>query len=241
MSNLQAKLSLGLNMGATMSASNSRTGRLVTCGENYGRVQDWANMPSRDDVLAHPSCALLANDLLSVKPIENPAIRAYRGRALDQTGPHPTSLDMGPPKPHQTDDNGRYNRRGCPALYLCDSEYGVQREFLGEASLFVQEYEIAIQDIRIADLRSLTPDSFICGVLWYAEMAGRDGYPSRIFSQTIADIVGQHFDGMAIPGVRGEQDQTYSNIVMLRQVDRWPTWLRKGIDPYQINSRLENV
>lgn len=221
----QLRYLMKLTMRATLSASNSRTGRQVTCDSEYGLVQSWTHMPDRESLLLHSGRQRLADELLTVGCIKEPSIQGYRGRPQDETGPNPSSEDMGPPEPHLTNDKGRYNRKGQSALYLCDSIYGVQRELLEKGALFVQEYLLPTSELKIADLRELEPRSFLCGTMWHAEMAGREGYPAKVFSQTVGEILSEQFDGMAVPGVHGDSIQTYSNIVILRHVIRWKEWI----------------
>lgn len=234
--NLQAHIPLSLTARATISATFACTGRYITCGEEYGLVQGWARMPSKNILLLHPASAKLTEELLSVHPIEQPSIRGYRGRRIGEGKSTPkSSRDMGPPSPDQTSDMGRYNEKGHPALYLCESEYGVRRELSGEDRLFVQEFILPTNVVRIADLRELNQDSFLCATMWHTEMAGQEGYPTEFFSQIVANIIGRSFDGMAVPGVRGDDSQTYSNIVIFpRLLKHWPEWVVSKKKPYEL-------
>ena len=233
MGNLQASATINFGLSATLSATNSRTGRKVTCAGEYGRVQGWAKMPRRQSLLLHPGREQLFEELCRVRCVSDPIIHGYRGRPKSQTGPDPSPACMGPPKSHQTGDNGRYNRIGHPALYLSDSNYGVGRE-MPDDLIYIQEFEIPTTALRIADLRYLESESFISGVFWHAEMAGRGGYPTKIFSQTVGELVGRRFDGIVLPGVHGEIGGNYANIVILRHVEQWTEWLRAGCSPREV-------
>ena len=147
-------------------------------------------------------------------------------------GPNPSPEDMGPPLEEHSKD-GRYNCRGQRALYLSDSEEGVLRELAYEP-MYIQCFEIPTGRLRIADLRQISSDSFLSGTMWHSEFAGLSGYPTKVFSQTVGEIVGRHFDGMAVPGVRGESGGHYSNIVILRNLGSWKEWLKAGIVPYKL-------
>ena len=233
MGNLQASLTIRTSIGATLGAINSRTGRMVTCAREYGLVQNWAKMRRRQFLLLHPGREQLFEELCSVRRVCEPIICGYRGRPKSQTGADPGPTCMGPPKPHQTGDNGRYNKIGHPALYLSDSEYGVVSEMPDE-SIYIQEYNIPTDELRIADFRSFESESFINGVMWHAEMAGRNGYPTKIFSQTVGELIGRRFDGFVVPGVRGKDGLNYTNIVILRRLELWTEWLRKGCSPREV-------
>jgi len=233
MGNLQASIKIKTSMGATLGATNSRTGRKVTCAAEYGLVQSWAKVPRRQLLLLHPGREQLFNELCSASRVCEPIIRAYRGRLKSQTGANPRPICMGPPKPHQTGDNGHYNKIGNPALYLSDSEYGVMKEMPDE-SIYIQEYDIPTNELSIADFRNFDSESFINGVMWHAEMAGRGGYPTKIFSQTVGELVGRRFDGFVVPGVHGEDGRHYTNIVILRHVELWTEWLRDGCNPREV-------
>jgi len=223
---------------ATISATYVHTGRYVTCGVEYEWVQSWARMPSKSILLLHPATAKLTEELLSVHPIDQRLIRGYRGRRIREGDPIPElSRDMGPPRPGNTNDKGRYNEKGHPALYLCESEYGVRRELSGEGRLFVQEFILPTNEIRIADLRQLDPNGFLAATMWHAEMAGQGEYPTVRFSQVVATIVNKRFDGMAVPGVHGDDSQTYSNIVIFpRRLRNWPKWAVSQKKPFELKT-----
>ncbi len=224
--------------GATLSATNDHTARYLTCGVEYRLVQSWARMPSRRLLQSHPATARMTEELLSVHPINQRSIRGYRGRLIREGHPTPeSSRDMGPPRPGNTNDMGRYNEKGHPVLYLCESEYGVRRELSGEGRLFVQEFILPTDVVRIADLRQLDPNGFLAATMWHAEMAGQDGYPTVRFSQVVAMVVSQKFDGMAVPGVRGDNSQTYSNIVIFpRRLRHWPKWAVSQKKPFELKT-----
>ena len=57
------------------------------------------------------------------------------------------------------------------------------------------------------------------------------GLESEVYG---AQIVAERFDGMAVPGVRGNGSQGYSNIVIFRPSGRWRTWLCRKKDPYEL-------
>ena len=193
-------------------------------------------MSSKSLLILHPAAARLTEELLTVHPIARRSILGYRGRLIREGVPVPeSSRDMGPPTSDNTDDMGRYNEKGHPVLYLCESENGVRRELPGEGRLFVQEFNLPTNEIRIADLRQLDPNGFLAATMWHTEMAGQDGYPTVRFSQVVAKIIGKRYDGMAVPGVRGDNSQTYSNIVIFpRRLRHWPKWVVSQKEPFEL-------
>jgi hypothetical protein len=86
----------------------------------------------------------------------------------------------------------------------------------------------------IADLKRDNPtlSPFINCVFWFTELANKDMSPGFIFSQTIAQIIRESFEAMIVPGVRGNDEYKYNNIVIF-QPKKWKEWLEKK-DPYEI-------
>ncbi len=80
--------------------------------------------------------------------------------------------------------------------------------------------------LEIADLRPERAQEFVNQVFWFAEHAGEAPVHCSVeFSQRIASLVAKKFDGMMIPGVRGDESQRYANIVVLRRMSEWISWL----------------
>jgi hypothetical protein len=53
---------------------------------------------------------------------------------------------------------------------------------------------------------------------------------------TVAAIVAEHFDGMVVPGVRGDRHQTYANVVLFRPLDRWRDWAARDTVPRMLTA-----
>lgn len=54
---------------------------------------------------------------------------------------------------------------------------------------------------------------------------GRVGPTGYIFSQVLAEITQEaEYDGMIVPGVRGNRDLQYRNVVVFNPLDKWPAW-----------------
>ena len=63
---------------------------------------------------------------------------------------------------------------------------------------------------------------------WWAEIANKEDGTKFLFSQFVAGGVANLFDGMIVPGVRGDDSTRYDNIVIFRP-DRWRDWFRRGV------------
>ena len=155
----------------------------------------------------------------------------FRGRRF-LAGYSPVSDEMGPP-PASVARANRYNKPHESVLYLCDSQSAIANEpIAGSGPLWVQSFVLPTDQLVIADFSSLRADDFVGKVFWFAELAGNDDVAVQLcFSQLIASLVGQHFDGMRVPGVRGTHDTRYSNIVVFRAEARWKQWIAIGSRP----------
>jgi hypothetical protein len=87
--------------------------------------------------------------------------------------------------------------------------------------------------LRVADF-SRTEDHFLTGVFFIAEECNveRRGRSNYIFSQIVAQLVADHFDGMLVPGVRGNRDARYNNVVVFQPGGDWEAWLEPRSEPY---------
>lgn len=223
------------SLSARLSLWNARTGRTMTPGPE---ISEWANAGSHNALLAHVTCAKFKEEIARIPHVTAMSLMCFRGRNPPFDGQIPTLKEMGPPDDDQANTGGRYNRAGESVFYLCDSEDGVRRELAGrQGPMWVQKYRINPSDYRIADIRAnqTNAEDFVNCVLFFAELAGVDGYPGFEFSQTIAELVGTRFDGMMVPGVRGDNQCNYHNVVMFRAHAIWRTWLT-GTSPYQLRT-----
>ena len=223
---LSAKLSghggIGnLKARATLSARFSGTGRTVAADEIYGQIDSWWRMPE-------PSCSELfqhVRDALRECPaVSLDKIAGFRGRHLP--GCTPLREDFGPP-PRSIAPANRYNQLGSPALYLCTVREAVGRELSASTDVWVQRFQIPLAGLRIVDLRSpeARSDQLLASLMWFAELAGTEGYPCQEFSRLVASMVAELFDGMLVFGVRGDHGLLYSNLVMFEPGETWRTWL----------------
>jgi hypothetical protein len=156
----------------------------------------------------------------------------FRGRFF--SNPPVSFQDFGPPPPNLA-SRGRYSARGVPALYLCSSVHGVIRE-LGSppplCRLWVQRFRI-LPELRMADARELAIDSLAAAVFWLIE-SGRDRslLPPRL-GERVGQLIGTEYDGLLVPGVRGEQKDLYWNAVVFRPDDRWLRLVERNAQPQE--------
>lgn len=146
---------------------------------------------------------------------------------------------MGPPDPSRRRINAdRYNRDGESVLYLSENDGGVVRECkMGDAradadrELWIQEYLIPASSLRIVDLSIGDEETLINNVMWFAEHAGDDPNPTKLFSRAIAELAARSFDGFLVRGTRGDDSFEYRNLVIFRPLGRWESWLAPGGQP----------
>jgi hypothetical protein len=222
----------------TLSAWFKGSGRKIRADNDYSAAKEWSEESNIQSILSHPLCKRFQTELRMIDSLSIPELKCYRGRTppfIDDLPP--TSNQMGPPKPENTTENGRYNLKGFPALYLCDSIMGIKLELEDRKEpIWVQNYILPPTNLKIADLRkeniSLSP--FINCVFWFTEFANKDGNPTFIFSQTVAQIVKNSFEAMIVPGVRGTDEYKYNNIVIFEPKSIWMDWIENK-DPYKVD------
>lgn len=126
-------------------------------------------------------------------------------------------------------------------LYLSDCEDGTRREYdqwYETGSPYVQRYRLPLDKLRIADFTDWPTDHLVTAVFSKAEECNvmDRGTKSYLFSQTVAELVAGHFDGMRVPGVRGVPKAHYSNVVIFKPYPHWPSWLERGAVPYKLRT-----
>lgn len=208
---------------ATISGKFAGTGRTVRADAVFAEVDAWSRLadPQASDICGRVRVALQACRILSGSPLTG-----FRGRCPPFARNVPASEEMGPPPGHVAPAS-RYNEAGKPALYLCATRAAVALELGASEDVWVQEFRIPVAELRIADLGSPESDldQLLAAVMWIAELAGADGHPSQKFSRLIASMVAEHFDGMLVPGVRGNESTLYRNLVILCPGEAWRNWL----------------
>jgi len=205
-----------------------RTGRSVPASEGWSLAQEWSRLDSMEKLLSHIAAARLRAELASESmPRVAGGIRlCVRGRVDDSK--ITSWLNMGPQDPPVC--GGRYNSPGVIALYLCDSKNGVLRELDPKpgACVFLQEYEIPSQEVRLADCSSDDLTDFMEAVFFMAERCSSEcpGEPSDyMFSQVVGQLVRETgFEGVLVPGTRGDGDFRYRNLGIFDKHERWRIW-----------------
>ena len=213
---------MGFVATATLSAEQLRTGRRIQGDSLHARVQGWATSAIGGHSVEKEVIAALA----AVSPMAPAELVCFRGQRRFPVGYRPDATEMGPP-PSDNASGGRYNSEGCSVLYLAETTDGVARESIaGSGPLWVQKFIVPTSILRIADLRVGCTDDLLNQVFWLAEHAGEAPvYPGYRFSQRVASLVAERFDGMMVPGVRGDRCCRYANVIVLRQMSEWSSWL----------------
>jgi hypothetical protein len=153
----------------------------------------------------------------------------FRGQFL--SGPPDSFYQFGPPPPERA-RRGRYNAEGTPALYLCSTRAGVVRE-LGPSpigrELWIQQFRI-LPELRVADARELPIDSLAAAVFWLIEH-GRDRWQFPRIGERVGHLISCGYDGLIVPGVRGEPTELYWNAVVFRPSNRWVHLIEQNAQP----------
>jgi len=229
---------LGLDDSNIWEQEFMHTGRKVRGTEGYLLATEWAELLDSNELIKHPGAEEFRS-LIPKAPCVDSSLVCFRVRGI--TGKAPCPLQMGPPPITKETRGGRYNRPGEHVLYLSDSEDGVIREFRAlrfKGVPYIQRYMLPADQLHVADLTRIPPDHFMSQVFSKAEecnVEGR-GLPGYNFSQIIAELVADNFDGMRVPGVHGVPNERYSNIIIFRPFPDWPNWLEPESIPYCFSS-----
>lgn len=204
----------------------SHTGRSTPINVDYSTAREWTESGNFDAIVSNPIASRF-REQIRIVPRAVGIKACVRGRLDD--GTIIGWRQMGPP-PRGARAN-RYNRSGDFAFYLCDSESGVLRELTpGDGRVFLQRYQVPFDELRLANFCDDNLSGFIKAVFDLAEACGlpdRGGSDDLSFPQAVAHLVrAEGFDGMVVPGVRGDQSNHYQNVVIL--VDHpWEGWSAK--------------
>ena len=221
------KIEAAVAVACTASVTNGHTGRTVTCDLEYGQVREWACLP-RDEIPLHPLADKIRAAVGNARCVQGEELVCYRGRSLER-GSGPSVDQLGPPPEGQACTEGRYNCANESVLYLCSSEVGVAQEVdvISGYELHFLAYRLPLQDLRVADFADAALDSLLNAVFEIAETLNVEGRgpATYSFSQFVAQVVAEAFDGMMVPGVRRDRALRYSNIVVFRPHPRWREWV----------------
>ncbi len=213
----------------TPSAHYAGTNRLIVGNPTFDRVQVLAHAELPSGLANVDTVEELRAAMADIGPPAEREIQAYRGRSPPFLGDIPTRNEMGPPPLSPTSEcEGRYGVPRTSTLYLSESTDGVRRELLRSGDqIWIQRFVIPTAAVRLADLRgtehSIQP--LLNSVLWFTELSGEQGQPPLAFSQFFARLMAERFDGVLLPGVRGDADLQYWNLVLFRAQAEWRHWL----------------
>lgn len=142
------------------------------------------------------------------------------------------------PAPNPGDN--RYNIQGEKCLYLIDNNINFLFEELNLPTLLIQEYNIPVNDFKVADLSSNNKTLHnSLGLAFEMTERGKtlSGYnieeeleKRRKSKYLISQLLAKYFkecdwDGLYIPGVHGEPENHYCNLAIFGQiVDQWEKW-----------------
>ncbi|UKJ06580.1 hypothetical protein [Solitalea lacus] len=183
---------------ATISFEFASTGCFFTCGEEFNEVCKWSKYPTLRALLNHPTKKkfikeLRDNDITCCEK----SLCFFRGR----TDKPASSRNMGPAPRKYCVPGGRYNKIYQSVLYLSNSIFGVEQEFVKNKKLrpgdmiYIQEYNMPLANLNIGNLSLWyleTPNSYVGAVMTHCELSKDNDrtsdypYPSYLFSQTIA-------------------------------------------------------
>jgi hypothetical protein len=205
------------------------TGRSIDVEAGYRDAKKWLDSYETSGG-ENPQLERQLFQAVRTVPSNTFSVPLFRGRFLSR--PPNSPEEFGSP-PSASVRRGRYNAAGVAALYLCSSVNGVKRE-LGtpppSCTLWIQRFQI-VPELRMADARELPIDSFAAAVFWLIE-SGRDRSltPPRL-SERVGQIIGAEYDGLVVPGVRGEPNELYWNAVVFRPEDRWRRLVNRSTQP----------
>ena len=230
-------------VSATHSVTNGHTDRSVTCDAEYRQATEWACLP-KEQLLLHPVAERFRASVRQARCVEGALLVCYRGRGFAK-GDRPSSEEMGPPLEDKSCPEGRYNRKEESVLYLCSSEHAIVREADLEPghTLYSQRYELPLDQLRIADFTAADLDKFANDVFEIAETfnVGDRGPKNYDFSQSVAALVAEAFDGMMVPGVRGDRSLHYANVVVFRPHPHWRKWLDQEVAPQPHSASVAGI
>ncbi len=157
---------------------------------------------------------------------------SYRARFFPSATPPTSPLQFGPPP--RGGSQGRYNSTGQSALYLSVDLFGLKAEMERDKDdtrrLYYAHYR-PIDTLSVVDLS----DSSIHAALHLAFDRAERLDTSYEISQKLADVVRSFgIDGMIVPGVRGNLNHHYCNVVLFNCRD-WEYWLDTSHPPQELD------
>ena len=207
------------------------TGRSIDVEGRYPAAKAWLENYETSPVESTELENELLHSLLPAAP-STFASPVFRGRLLGS--PPGSCEEFGPPQTDQA-PRGRYNAPGVLALYLCSTKQGVIRELeplQPGKKLWIQQFRI-LPELRMADARELGIGSLAAAVFWLIESV-RDRSKYARLGERVGQIVGARYDGLIVPGVRGEPNELYWNAAIFRPEDRWLRFIDRSAQPQEV-------
>ncbi len=211
--------------GGNCSASiySRRSGRRILVDHDYKNAQDW--FVSFSQRRCH--CFQFEERLitsLQQSTWDSKGFPLYRGRRLE-IKPNDVS-SLGPP-PSNKASLGRYNSAGEVRLYLTSEVFALPLEVPGAQNcpIYFVEYELD-KSLAIADARNFGEDHFSSAVFRMIENFAPEDYSE--FGHYIVNLISNIYDGMIVPGVHGDEDRRYFNVIVFKP-DRWTDWIGSEI------------
>jgi hypothetical protein len=207
----------------TVTAIRGHTGRSAVVDDGYRLAEKWSKARLLGRLRRHAGARRLREAMGRMSVTAGEPLICYRGSDR-QYSVVSSWEDVGPP-PAELAGDQRYSRVKVPAWYLADSIDGVMRELQDRGRpLTIQCFALDRTLLRLVDLNAHDVATYVQAVFDVAESAcidGRGGPNDFKFSQTVAETVTESgFDGMIVPGVRGDAALHYRNVVLLR-AHRW--------------------
>ena len=226
------------------------TGRHIDGRDKYwSQVPAWAQLDDLAAIESHPLTEEFWTALAGAQVCLGDQLTCYRGHCPEQSVPSAT--DMGPAPLGQDVRHGRYNYNGQVVLYLSQSLQGVALEMkqpqerAPQNTAYTQSYTLDLNRLRIADFRLPDDtllnhvDSLLNHVFYWTELLNpqNDDKFVFVFSQFVASCVADLFDGMFVPGVRGDRSVRYANVVVFRphEHELWKDCLTPGCGPQRMS------
>jgi hypothetical protein len=207
-------------MKTTMTLRYGPTGRESIGDEEYELFQAWCQ-GDEDQLFSDKYFTKKILPELKMAKLLKGKLNYYRGVLSDVIFDIPR---MGPcPKDKFVPSKeNRYNF-DFVAFYLAETELGVMRELKelnpSYEKACILKYTINFDELRIADLAA-DGIMLVNELMFHCELCGKEGYPTKKFSQHIGRYLSSLFDGVIVRGVRGDKNYHYKNLVWFNKLDR---------------------